>query len=574
MAQLFGGILITSAVGGILYLILQAITPLRQRYLSPTVNYYVWLAVLLVLLIPFRISVGPPAFTPSESTQTPQNESTAAPTPDVHPSGAENPHAPSDVIQSDESDGNVSSPIHKITEYLRGVTDIIPYLWFSVFALLFSFRLFKYVIFSRRLRAYSRESRAVDMLSYTGKAVSVRESPLVGSPFVMGTVKPTLYLPEGGLSAEELHATALHESCHITRRDTLYKWIVVFAKCVHWFNPLVYSLSRRIDEDCEISCDHSVSRGMDNETRRRYMNSVLTVIAKSSSQNAPCGTGMSGEGDILRKRFTMIKSNKIFTKKLCAVMLSVIAVLLLGAFIGGGILNGSFFASAEDSESFNVLLAGIDEQGGLSTVFLAEVNGDSINVRFIPAHTHHVSPDALNGVYSADAEETTVIAIEHSTTLKNVYYLGGMDSLVKEAEKILDTRVNYRAEVSITVIGEIVDALGGVEFNVPCDMVYTPLDIDLRKGEKVLSGKEACDLLRFRSSYVQWDVERISVQQDFMKAFFEQKLLGADTDDLVKVLKSVWGNIKTDYPIEKLSADIMLIKNISRGSVTFETVEN
>ena len=71
------------------------------------------------------------------------------------------------------------------------------------------------------------------------------------------------------------------------------------------------------------------------------------------------------------------------------------------------------------------------------------------------------------------------------------------------------------------------DAVDGVVFDVPQDMnykdPYQDLVIDLDKGEQLLDGDKALQLLRFRR-YPMGDLQRVSVQQDFIRAAFKQKL--------------------------------------------------
>ena len=88
---------------------------------------------------------------------------------------------------------------------------------------------------------------------------------------MMGIFRPVLVLPDRQITAEQLDNILRHEMTHFRRKDLLYKWFAVFVKCVHWFNPAVYYISRQIGIECEISCDLAVVSGMSQEEKRSYV---------------------------------------------------------------------------------------------------------------------------------------------------------------------------------------------------------------------------------------------------------------------------------------------------------------
>ena len=83
-------------------------------------------------------------------------------------------------------------------------------------------------------------------------------NPLVASPMLVGYFHPCVVLPRADVPEKEFCWIAMHELTHYKRRDILYKWLVQFAVCLHWFNPLVHWMSREIDRACEFACDEAV----------------------------------------------------------------------------------------------------------------------------------------------------------------------------------------------------------------------------------------------------------------------------------------------------------------------------
>jgi beta-lactamase regulating signal transducer with metallopeptidase domain len=98
------------------------------------------------------------------------------------------------------------------------------------------------------------------------------------SPFVMGVMRPKIYLPST-LSEQEQRYILLHEQTHIRRFDHVIKIIAFFALAAHWFNPLVWLAFILYVKDMEMSCDESVMKHMDTDIRKEYSASLLSFAA-------------------------------------------------------------------------------------------------------------------------------------------------------------------------------------------------------------------------------------------------------------------------------------------------------
>ncbi len=91
----------------------------------------------------------------------------------------------------------------------------------------------------------------------------------INSPFVMGVMRPKIYLPST-LSEQEQRYTILHEQTHIRRLDHMVKILAFAGLAVHWFNPLVWAAFILFGNDMEMSCDESVMKQMDTDIRGDY----------------------------------------------------------------------------------------------------------------------------------------------------------------------------------------------------------------------------------------------------------------------------------------------------------------
>ena len=115
-----------------------------------------------------------------------------------------------------------------------------------------------------------------------------------------------------------------------------------------------------------------------------------------------------------------------------------------------------------------------------------------------------------------------------------------MKDLKSRLEASLCVNLDYYALVSTSSFRKIVDAIGGVWFDVPEDMDYDDpeqgLSIHLKKGNQLLDGKAAEGLIRFRSGYAQGDLDRVSVRANFLRAMMKQVKENLTADALATIV--------------------------------------
>lgn len=116
----------------------------------------------------------------------------------------------------------------------------------------------------------------------------------IGSPFVMGFIRPKIYLPST-LSEQEQSYIILHEQHHIRRGDHIIKALAFIALCIHWFNPLVWVAFVLSSKDMEMSCDEAVVKKLGEGIRADYSASLLSL---ATGRRIIAGTPLAfGEGD-------------------------------------------------------------------------------------------------------------------------------------------------------------------------------------------------------------------------------------------------------------------------------------
>lgn len=103
---------------------------------------------------------------------------------------------------------------------------------------------------------------------------NIYECDAIPSPFVMGLIRPRVYIPFR-LGVEERKYILQHEQYHIKRRDHVVKLLAFFLTAVYWFYPLVWLSYFLMIRDMEMSCDEYVLQHMDTDIRKSYSRSLL-----------------------------------------------------------------------------------------------------------------------------------------------------------------------------------------------------------------------------------------------------------------------------------------------------------
>ena len=103
---------------------------------------------------------------------------------------------------------------------------------------------------------------------------SIFQSENVASPFVLGIIKPKIYLPYH-MDGQDLSHVVSHEQAHIRRRDHWWKPLGFLLLTIHWFNPLMWLAYVLLCRDIELACDEKVIKELGNEQRADYTQALV-----------------------------------------------------------------------------------------------------------------------------------------------------------------------------------------------------------------------------------------------------------------------------------------------------------
>ena len=103
---------------------------------------------------------------------------------------------------------------------------------------------------------------------------NIFQSENVKSPFVLGIIKPRIYLPFN-MNGQDLEHVVAHEQAHIHRKDHWWKPLGFLLLAIHWFNPLMWLAYVLLCRDIELACDEKVIKELGNEQRADYMQALV-----------------------------------------------------------------------------------------------------------------------------------------------------------------------------------------------------------------------------------------------------------------------------------------------------------
>lgn len=139
--------------------------------------------------------------------------------------------------------------------------------------------------------------------------------------------------------------------------------------------------------------------------------------------------------------------------------------------------------------------------------------------------------------------------------INGAYRALGCEEYKKFLSRALGVRIDYYAAMDLDCVSVLVDAVGGVDLDVPMDMVYQDpeqgLNIDIPKGRQHLDGAAAESFVRFRSGYANADLGRMEAQRNFLRAFAD-KCASLDSGSLFRLFLLSAPHVRTDLPISEV----------------------
>lgn len=159
---------------------------------------------------------------------------------------------------------------------------------------------------------------------------NIRQSEFAGSPFILGILRPQIYV-HYDLNGDELAHVLAHEQAHIARGDHLLKPLGFLILSVYWFHPLVWLSYLLFCKDIELACDEKVIRSLDDTRRKAYSLTLLscteTHAGRRSGRRSAINACPLAFGELnVKERILRIKNYRRPTPVLVVAAIAVCAV--------------------------------------------------------------------------------------------------------------------------------------------------------------------------------------------------------------------------------------------------------
>ena len=216
---------------------------------------------------------------------------------------------------------------------------IVFFIWLFGFFVVLFYHVMKYVSFKRMverwsgdiadariLEAFREIKNQLGITSY----LQIRKCACISSPMLIQLLKPAILLTDAQMAREDLLLVLRHEMIHLKRKDLWYRWALLLAVAINWFNPTVYAFSRAFTCFCELSCDELVTENMPEAGRYRYSMIIIHLAGCKAKSNTLFSSFSCGGKKYMKNRlFSIMSTGK---KRLGT---AVFAICFLSIFCAG-----------------------------------------------------------------------------------------------------------------------------------------------------------------------------------------------------------------------------------------------
>ena len=256
------------------------------------------------------------------------------------------------------------------------ITDILLTLWLAGVIACVLWQGIGYYRLIRSLKGTSQPVERADLHTILqeqcadlviDREIPLRVSSAADCPMLAGFIHPTLYLPDERISRTDAAFIFRHELTHYKHGDLWLKLLLLAARCLHWFNPLVHLIARFAQEDIEAACDDAVVRGHDGAYRRAYGETILRSAIAQAQKRKALVSCFGDDKKTLMRRFEGLFDKSVKKRGVALVVMIALLVGSLGCVVAVGekkpnqtteeraLMMANTFAQAyvdEDAEGF------------------------------------------------------------------------------------------------------------------------------------------------------------------------------------------------------------------------------
>lgn len=393
MQNFIFALLTSSVVMLVISLLYLAFSPILSKHLSSKSMYYAWLVIIIAFIIPFR----------------PTSENTTLITVDVTP-----------LLTSLESVDFYIPQAYQNAGISFAWWQIVFGIWAAGAVASLAFYAIRHFKFVKTVKRWSKPVSDETILNIFAVAkaelgikrrIELLESSGTSGPILLGIFKPRIFLPSAELSTKELKFILMHELTHYRRGDLFYKMLVLIATSIHWFNPVIYMVSKAINVHCEISCDAEVVNGLDTDARLGYSETIIAAARFKSRYRTHLVTNFCAGKKSMKKRIVEIMSKggkkARFGGVALALFLAATSTFAFGTFtvsaIEAGILMPSRQAERTGGRAGGQVMQGLQRQTALDVIQARSYEvGSATTVNFT-----HYTTEVYNNNHTEITSSTT-----------------------------------------------------------------------------------------------------------------------------------------------------------------------
>ena len=316
------------------------------------------------------------------------------------------------------------------------ITDILLTLWLAG---VISCILWQGIGYYRLIRSLKGKSRSVERADLhtilqeqcadlvIDREIPLRVSAAADCPMLAGFIHPTLYLPDERISRTDAAFIFRHELTHYKHGDLWLKLLLLAARCLHWFNPLVHLIARFAQEDIEAACDDAVVRGHDGAYRRAYGETILRSAIAQAQKRKALVSCFGDDKKTLIRRFEGLFDKSVKKRGVALVVMIALLVGSLGCVVAVGdrstpqtteeraLMIANTFAQAyvdEDAEGFYRYLDPSSENAEGDTFS----TGAAVYKRYITQYEPKTRTALIVYEYEWDAGRVAAMGVQGVTT--------------------------------------------------------------------------------------------------------------------------------------------------------------
>lgn len=316
------------------------------------------------------------------------------------------------------------------------ITDILLTLWLAGVIACVLWQGIGYYRLIRSLKGKSRSVERADLHTILqeqcadlviDREIPLRVSSAADCPMLAGFIHPTLYLPDERISRTDAAFIFRHELTHYKHGDLWLKLLLLAARCLHWFNPLVHLIARFAQEDIEAACDDAVVRGHDGAYRRAYGETILRSAIAQSQKRKALVSCFGDDKKTLMRRFEGLFDKSVKKRGVALVVMIALLVGSLGCVVAVGdrstpqtteeraLMIANTFAQAyvdEDAEGFYRYLDPSSENAEGDTFS----TGAAVYKRYITQYEPKTRTALIVYEYEWDAGRVAAMGVQGVTT--------------------------------------------------------------------------------------------------------------------------------------------------------------